>query len=1064
MSQKLKRITAALLAAVTVMLSLWSDVRTISAAPATDIPASMINNKVLDSLAYLGYDVAGQINDGSIYVKWGEAATAYAKTGIGYTYSGMSPGTETTPAGLPDVAAFRSKGWQCGSFVTYYLFNYLPNVAKFDTSMLARPASGSEYSPGAYHAVADQWVSDGYASKVYTAPAGANFSEGYIAAGKKLIPGDIVIQTGLTSSGTYSEWSAGHIAVYLGEYAGQHFLAHIGGTRGPEINTIENLQNSNNGSGKAARYVTAIYHINFYEAAYGYIEVNKKDQDGNGLAGAVFTAINVDTNYKCIIGPTDDNGYARSDINADLPYGTYIVTETTFPEGYEASGQTSWTVTVDDTTNGRATVNAVNKKKTGTGQVIKTSEDGVIEGVSFTITGNGVSQTLLTDATGRLTASLAPGIYTVTENASDIYVPAASQDITVTAGGTAQVTFNNVLKRGRVRVVKTATDDNVKGRKIHLYGTSLSGATVDEEAVTDEDGVAVFENILIGNYTIEENDVPAWYITPAAQSITVEWNETAQATVHNELMTGAVKVVKTATDGVVQGRKFHLYGTSYSGAAVDEYSTTGEDGIAQFTGVPISEPGKPYTIEEVEVPDRYITPAAQTVDVKHNETSGVTFVNKVIKGTITLTKVNAEYPQNRLSGAVFTVRRIEDNNKTVVGTMSEGVKGVYTITDLAYGKYEVEETKAPEGFERDTNVYTVNITQDGMVYEVENTAGEGFANKPQKGSLRVIKTSEDNMVSGITFRLTGTSLLGETVDMIAVTDENGVVEFLNVPVSDAARPYILSEENVKEYYVAPDTREVVIEWGITAEATFNNALKRGNLTVRKEAEDGIIKGVKFHLYGTSLSGAAVDEYATTGEDGIARFLNILISGSEPYTIEEVEVADRYIIPEPQKVFITYDESGSTYQTASLVNVLKRGDIAINKVSSKNPDEPVSYAEFAVYHDVDGDGELTEHDEFVSYMFEQETGLYTLQNLVYGDYLVRETRAPGGYHIDNNVYQVAIRDNGAVYNVTNSDGGVFVNEPEEILTGDSTNAAIWIILAAAAGCLMVITLLLKKKKV
>lgn len=78
--------------------------------------------------------------------------------------------------------------------------------------------------------------------------------------------------------------------------------------------------------------------------------------------------------------------------------------------------------------------------------------------------------------------------------------------------------------------------------------------------------------------------------------------------------------------------------------------------------------------------------------------------------------------------------------------------------------------------------------------------------------------------------------------------------------------------------------------------TFENVLRKGSLEVVKISEDNFNEGVKFHLYGTSLSGSSVDLYATTNADGVAKFENILVSGDKPYTLEEVDTADRYVVP------------------------------------------------------------------------------------------------------------------------------------------------------------------------
>ena len=103
--------------------------------------------------------------------------------------------------------------------------------------------------------------------------------------------------------------------------------------------------------------MAAAYRVEYSVEEYGAIEVYKKDPNGNKLSGAKFKVAN--QSHTLYIGPTDANGYAKVD---KVPYGTYTVTETVFPTGYEASGQTSWTVTVGATTQ-KVTINAVNKKK-----------------------------------------------------------------------------------------------------------------------------------------------------------------------------------------------------------------------------------------------------------------------------------------------------------------------------------------------------------------------------------------------------------------------------------------------------------------------------------------------------------------------------------------------------------------------------------------------------------------------------------------------------------------------------------------------------------------------------
>lgn len=174
----------------------------------------------------------------------------------------------------------------------------------------------------------------------------------------------------------------------------------------------------------------------------------------------------------------------------------------------------------------------------GTGLIKKTSEDGVVSGIKFNISGNGVNQTVVTRADGTVDISLMPGVYTVTEQPIDRYEPQSVQRITIVSGHTSTVTFSNTLKRGSLEIIKSSEDNLVEGVKFHLYGTSLSGLPVDEYAVTDANGVARFENVLISGftpYTVEEIDTATRYVIPASQTAPIEWEKVTSRSFTNIL-------------------------------------------------------------------------------------------------------------------------------------------------------------------------------------------------------------------------------------------------------------------------------------------------------------------------------------------------------------------------------------------------------------------------------------------------------------------------------------------------------------------------------------------------
>ena len=109
---------------------------------------------------------------------------------------------------------------------------------------------------------------------------------------------------------------------------------------------------------------------------------------------------------------------------------------------------------------------------------------------------------------------------------------------------------------------------------------------MDEYAIVGPDGKARFQGVLIGSgYTLEEVDTPDRYVVPANQKADIKWNEVTNKSFDNDLKRGNLIVTKTAEDGLSEGAKFHLYGTSLSGLAVDEYAVVGSDGKAYFRDV-----------------------------------------------------------------------------------------------------------------------------------------------------------------------------------------------------------------------------------------------------------------------------------------------------------------------------------------------------------------------------------------------------------------------------------------------------------------------------------------------
>ena len=470
----------------------------------------------------------------------------------------------------------------------------------------------------------------------------------------------------------------------------------------------------------------------------------------------------------------------------------------------------------------------------GSVKIIKTSEDGEVSGISFTVSGNGTEQTVTTNADGEMQLDdLRPGVYTVTEQSNDRYEPQEVRQVTVISGQVATVAFHNMLKRGSLEVVKTAEDGLNEGVKFHLTGTSLAGLSVDEYAVTGSNGKAVFSDVLIGtDYILSEVDTDIRYVVPEDQTTAVEWNTVTQAEVRNVLKKWSVTVTKRdAETGLPQGDATlagAVYGVYRGEKLVDTYTT---DESGQFTTTDYV-CGEDWTIRELSPSEGYLLDDTvypvgaepQRYTAEYNPIA-LDVTEQVIRGGVTLTKVDKDYPENKLEGAVFEVYRDSNRNQELdaedelLGTMEELGGGEYALTGLCYGGYFAKEAQAPEGFYLDENAYYFAITTDGETVTVENEAGKGFVNAAQVGSLRIVKTSSDGKLEGFSFRVTGAN----GYDQVFQTDAEGFILVEGLRIGD----YTVSEvrDGSSDGYLLPADKTASIFEGAVTEVEMHNEKK-----------------------------------------------------------------------------------------------------------------------------------------------------------------------------------------------------------------------------------------------
>lgn len=284
---------------------------------------------------------------------------------------------------------------------------------------------------------------------------------------------------------------------------------------------------------------------------------------------------------------------------------------------------------------------------------------------------------------------------------------------------------------GTGHIKKTSEDGKVEGVQFHV-----SGNGVDETVTTKADG-AVDITLMPGTYTVTEL-VADRYETQKAQTITILSGQTATVTFNNKLKRGSLEVVKTSEDHLVEGMKFHLYGTSLSGEAVDAYAITDSTGKAVFSDVLISG-SEPYVLEEVDTPVRYVVPASQTAPIEWNKVTQRSFENILKKFRVEVVKADVEtgYPQGdaSLAGAVYGLYQGDE----LVASYTTDADGAFVSEYFICGdNWTLREISPSEGYLLDTTVYEIPAEPGNFTYEL-NPIPEDVFEEVIKGRIRIVK-------------------------------------------------------------------------------------------------------------------------------------------------------------------------------------------------------------------------------------------------------------------------------------------------------------------------------------
>ena len=608
----------------------------------------------------------------------------------------------------------------------------------------------------------------------------------------------------------------------------------------------------------------------------GKITIHKRDAETRAdLAGAKFEVAAAEDIYVgngyCIYpkGTVIDTITTGADGIAETTKAiykgySYTVTEIEAPKGYSISDEPTQTIKLVEQ-QAEFVVDFENEQNTIPFEITKTdiSTGELIPDCTFEILNENNEQVITgtTDENGIAKFQLAIGKYFYREiSAPDIYeIDDTPYPFEITENDDiVKAEMTNKKKSGSIKVTKTTTGNlNIEGIKFFATGISDTNKDLKFEATTNENGVAMFDKLVIGKYVITEDGstVPAAYLVADEQEVTVEYNETAEVKVTNEEKTGSIKVQKR-TEGQknVEGITFYLKGTSDSGREINIPATTDKDGVAVFENVPI---GTYSIIEDEEtVPYGYLVADEKEVKVEYAQTIDATILNNEQTGSITVHKTTEG--QKNIEGIKFYLRGTSDTGREIDIPAITDENGIAKFENIPIGTYKVIEDK-------ETVPYGYLVADEKEVkVEYAQTIDATILNNEQTGSIKVHKKTADmTNVEGIRFILSGVSDTGREIRIEAVTDKDGLAKFEGVPVGT----YTITEDGstVPYGYLVADSKQVTVAYAQTVDTDMVNekAPDTPNTGVTDNDTDGrtalcsvaiILAGAAFFMFSRKKKG------------------------------------------------------------------------------------------------------------------------------------------------------------------------------------------------------------------
>lgn len=562
------------------------------------------------------------------------------------------------------------------------------------------------------------------------------------------------------------------------------------------------------------------------------------------LAGAVYDVYEGNSATGTPVASFTTNSSGVATLSRKLyPNRTYTILERTPPPGYVKDTtphpfyltyNAATMDVVDDPTTIRLTV----KKKDSETNTSVAQGNASLAGAQYKVTYvNGtktVENIVTTNSSGSATLRGLPIGVTVT--VQEITAPAGYKldsrvHTYVTTTKTEKIEyvlepedFTEDVFKGKIQITKQiemlgAETQLEQGAEYQVYLKSAGSYanakdTERDYLVTGADGKSITKDLPYGTYTLHQvKGVPGREFKDMDVDVH-ENGKTYEMTLTNELKYAPLKIVKTSEDGNVAGFTFKVtrladgYSKTYTTNAAGEIITDQMPVYVDADATQLYE----YKVEEINVPDKYRTPDAQTITLTYGQTAEVRFYNQIVRGTLEILKVDHD-GVTPLEGAKF---EITDDNNNVIATETSGPDGKIKVDSILYGQYHWSEVMAPKGYELDDTVHDFAIEHDEQIVEVTQE------NTPSVGSITAKKIDADgNPMPGVEFTLEYSTDDGATwtpvearaedskpsiggctsavVDGALITDENGVTTFngLQVDNQTVTITYRLTETGTK---------------------------------------------------------------------------------------------------------------------------------------------------------------------------------------------------------------------------------------------------------------------------